>query len=117
MATRVGVHIAEDSDYYLSPLGDEEIVVEERARFAAGRWTPYLLTTVVECPHCGHRYATDTLGGVVADTTSLLDSIVWADDPTLADATDYLHAQIRDLIDTEQAAPTPPTSWIPLPTD
>ena len=28
LATRVGVHIAEDTDYYLSPVGDEEIVAE-----------------------------------------------------------------------------------------
>ncbi|KPM50254.1 hypothetical protein ACG83_41280 [Frankia sp. R43] len=112
---RVGVHIAEDIDYYAAPVGDEEIVAEERRHFADGTWSAYLLCTVVECPHCGHHYTTDALGGVVVDTTSLVDAIVWADDPSLADADDYLHEQIRDLIDTEQANPTPPTEWVPLP--
>ncbi len=115
--SRVGVHIAEDLDYYAAPLGDPEIVAEERGHFADGTWTAYLLCTVVECPHCGHRHTTDALGGVVVDTTSLVGSIVWADDPRLADTDDYLHEQIRDLIHTEQTNPTPPTEWVPLPTD
>jgi hypothetical protein len=114
---RVGVHIAEDLDYYASPVGDPEIVAEERRHFADGTWTAYLLCTVVECPHCGRRYTTDVLGGVAVDTTSLVDSIVRADDPQLADAEDCLSVQIRDLIHTEQANPTPPTEWVPLPTD
>jgi hypothetical protein len=116
--TRIGIHIAEDCDYYLSPIGDAEIVADERAHFADGTWTPYLLTTVVECAHCGHRYTTDSLGGVVAETTSLVDSIVWADDPSLADAdADYLRAQIRDLIHAEQTTRTAPDYWVALPTD
>jgi len=114
--SRVGVHIAEDSDYYASPIGDPEIITKERRHFADGTWTAYQLCTVVECPHCGQHAMTDALGGVVVDTTPLVDTIVWAGDPALTDTDDYLSERIRELIETEQANPTPPTEWMPLPT-
>jgi hypothetical protein len=106
---RVGVRITEDHAYYRSPIGESEILAEEHAHFTNGTWAAYQLTTVVECPHCGHRYGTDVLGGQVVEKTSLVDSIVWADDPWLAaDSDDYLAASIRSVIGIEQDNPTPP---------
>ncbi|WP_322750978.1 MULTISPECIES: hypothetical protein [unclassified Frankia] len=115
-ATRVGVYLIEDQEYYRSPLGDAEVVADEHAHFADGTWSAYLLMTVVECPHCGQLYTTDSLGGVVVDTTTLVDSVVWADDPSLGRTADddYLTGQIRELIQAEQDSPTPPAVWVPL---
>lgn len=115
---RIGVYIDDDHDYYLSPAGDLDVITEEQAHFADGTWSAYLLTTVVECPHCDHRYSTDVLGGVVAETTTLAGSIVWADDLFLREnPADYLAMQIRDLVAQEREEPTPAMAWLPLPGD
>ncbi|KLL09880.1 MULTISPECIES: hypothetical protein [Protofrankia] len=113
---RIGVYIDDDHDYYLSPAGDLDVIVEERAHFVAGTWAAYQLTTVVQCPHCDRRYATDVLGGVVVETTALAGSIVWADDVFLREnPAGYLALQIRDLIAAEREDPSPATAWWPLP--
>jgi hypothetical protein len=115
---RIGVYIDDDHDYYLSPIGDLDVITEERAHFADGTWSAYQLVTVVECPYCDHRYSTEVLGGVVVETTALAGSIVWANDPSLRDnAADYLTMQIRDLIAAEREDPTPAAAWLPLPGD
>ncbi|WP_261569151.1 hypothetical protein [Frankia gtarii] len=115
---RTGVYIDDDHDYYLSPVGNLNVITEERAHFADGTWAAYRLTTVVECPHCDHRYSTDVLGGVVVETTALAGSVVWADDGFLrGNPADYLAMQIRDLIAQEREDPTPATAWLPLPGD
>ncbi len=112
---RIGVYIDDDHDYYLSPIGDPDVIAEERARFADGTWAAYLLMTVVECPHCERRYSTDVLGGVVVEPTALAGSIVWADDVFLREnAADYLAMQVRDLIAAEREQPTPAVAWMPL---
>ncbi|MCM3883142.1 hypothetical protein [Frankia sp. R82] len=115
---RIGVYIDDDHDYYLPPDGDLNVTVEEREHFANGTWSAYALITVVECPHCDRRYRTDVLGGVVAETTGLAGSIVWADDLFLREhPADYLARQIRDLIAQEREDPTPATARLPLPWD
>jgi hypothetical protein len=112
---RIGVYIDDDHDYYLSPVGDLDVITEERAHFADGTWAAYQLTTVVACPHCDRRYSTDVLGGVVVETTALAGSIVWADDVFLREnPADYLAMQIRDLIEQEREEPTPAVAWLPL---
>ncbi len=113
---RIGVYIDDDHDYYLSPLGDLGVIVEERAHFADGTWSAYVLTTVVQCPHCGRWSGTDAVGGVVVETTALAGSIVGADDPYLRESpSDYLAMYIRDLIAQEREDPSPVADWMPLP--
>jgi hypothetical protein len=113
--TRVGVYIAHDQDYYHSRLGDPDVIADERSHIANGSWSAYVLMTVVECPHCGRLFITDSLGGVVVDTTTLAGSVVWDDDPSLGQAdVDYLSWQIHGLIQIERAHPTPPAGWVPL---
>ncbi|KPM56973.1 hypothetical protein ACG83_03940 [Frankia sp. R43] len=115
---RIGVYIDDDHDYYLSPVGDLDVITEERDRFADGTWAAYVLTIVVECPHCDRRYSTDVLGGVVVETSAWAGSIVWSDDPFLREnPADYLTMQIRELIAQERDAPTPVSAWLPLPGD
>jgi hypothetical protein len=115
---RIGVYLDDDHDYYRSPVGDLDVITGERARFADGTWSAYVLVTVVECPHCDRRYSTDVLGGVVAESSALAGSIVWADDPFLRDnPADYLAMLIRDLIAEEREDPTPVAAWLPLPED
>jgi len=115
---RIGVYIDDDHDYYLCPVTDLHVIGEERAHFADGTWSAYVLTTVVECPQTGRRYRTDVLGGVVVDTTGRAGSIVWADDLFLREnPSDFLARQVRDLIDQEREDPTPSTAWLPLPGD
>lgn len=104
--TTLGIKIEVDQEYCSSPIGEQDIIDEERQRFADGTWTPYGLIVVSKCEACGCVAKTSTdVWGVVVDTTTLVDSVVWEGSPDIA-GEDYLAVMARELIDQERADPT-----------